>query len=117
VRDRDEGRFAGAAALLRRFLANHPDHGDAARLLSETLYWMKDAAGARAVAEDALRRHPTDFTLRVQYGRMLVELGDADRARDVLAPAVDSPVGGRALGLLGTIAYWDGDLAAAERLF
>jgi hypothetical protein len=53
------------------------DRGEPARLLAQTLYWLKDIVGARAVYETALRRHPEDSTLRLQYGRMLAETGIA----------------------------------------
>ena len=114
---RNSGRFAGAASLLRAYLAAHPTNGEVARLLSETLYWAKNSSAARAVAEASLVRHPEDASLRLQYGRMLVELGDATRAREVLGPLRGTRDRGRAAGLLGTLAYWDGDLTEARAMF
>jgi len=116
VRLRNTGDLAGAAALLRSHLGTHPDDGDALRLLAETLYWLKDLAGARAVSERGLTLHPEDTELRLQYARMLIETGFGARAREVLAPVGSPSTGGRADAILGTFAYWEGDLAGADRL-
>lgn len=115
---RDAGNFVAAAQLLRIQLARHPDDGEAERLLAQTLYWMKDVEGARVVYEAALVRHPQDTTLRLQYARMLAETGQRSRARALLAPLTEaSATRSEADTLLGTIAYWEGDLTTAERLF
>lgn len=112
---RDSSRFAEAATLLRGYVITHPANGDAARLLTETLYWAKDIAGARAVAESSMVRFPEDYSLRLQYGAMLVDLGDRSRATEVLTPLLGSPQRARAAAPLGKLAYWDGDLSAAQR--
>src|SRR5688572_23989461 len=81
---RDAGNFAGAAQLLRAQLVQRPDDGDAARLLAQTLYWLKDLEGARAVYETTIGRHPSDVTARLQYARMLAETGKRVPARELL---------------------------------
>jgi tetratricopeptide (TPR) repeat protein len=125
---RNAGQFAQAVSLLESHLAVHPDDTRAARLLAETLYWLQEVEKARAVYEQALARVPGDDQLRLAYARMLVETGTARDARAILAPLIapsgetpGAPPGGRtradALTLLGTLAYWEGDLAGAKRLF
>lgn len=115
VRLRDSGDLAAAANLLRSHLASHPDDGDALRLLAQTLYWMKDFAGARVVSEQALKAHPEDTELRLQYALMLIETGSGNRAREVLRPVGSPATGGRADAILGTLDYWEGDWAGADR--
>lgn len=112
---RDAGNFAAAASVLRSHLASHPDDGDALRLLAETLYWRKDVAGTRAISEQALKTHPEDTELRLQYARMLIETGSGNRAREVLAQAGSPATGGRADAILGTLDYWEGDWASADK--
>jgi tetratricopeptide (TPR) repeat protein len=110
--------MAGAVELLRGQLAREPDNGDAARLLAQTLYWLQDLSGAGAVYEAALTRHPQDTTLRLQYGRMLAETGERARARELVTPLQHiQTTEVEANALLGTIAYWEGDLTTAERCF
>jgi len=110
--------LAATADLLRRQLAAEPDNGDVARRLAQTLYWLKDVEGATRVYETAMARHPGDYTLRVQYARMLVETRARDRARGVLTPLLSIPEArADAEALLGLLAYWDGDLRDAKRRF
>jgi Tfp pilus assembly protein PilF len=115
---RDAGDLRQAVQVLREHLAAHPEDGDAARLLAQTLYWLKDLDAARREYEDALRRHPDDTTLRVQYARMLVETGSFPRATEVLAVLPENP-GARsdAETILGLIAYWQNDRSTARRRF
>ncbi|MCI0433579.1 MAG: hypothetical protein L0271_08010, partial [Gemmatimonadetes bacterium] len=113
-----ETGFLAAADILRAELRRQPDSGDAARLLAQTLYWLKDVHGARGVYDTALRLHPQDSTLRLQYGRMLLETRAWGEARSVLTPLRQEPAArAEAAALLGTLAYWQGDLTRAKRLF
>ena len=115
---RDSGRFVEAIEVLRRHRALHPDDGDAIRMLAQTLYWVKDVAGARALSDSGLVLYPADTTLRLQYARMLMETGDPVHSKQILDPLVSgSPPDPRALTLLGTMAYWQGDLTSARRSF
>jgi uncharacterized protein (TIGR02996 family) len=115
---RDSGNFSAAADLLRVQLKQNPDNGEVARLLAQTLYWLKDLSGARAAYETALLRHPEDTTLRLQYARMLAETGERTRARGLLTPLpAVAAARAEAETLLGTIAYWEGDLSSARNSF
>jgi len=112
------GELAQAARLLEAHLAEHPDDSEAGRALAQTLYWLHDVSGARRIYDASLVRHPNDTRLQMEYARMLAETGEPARARALLTPLRDIP-GTRAdaLTLLGTLAYWQGDLTAAEALF
>ena len=117
-RFRTEGDLNAAVTVLRDHLARYPDDGDAARLLAQTLYWLHDIPGAERAYDDALRRHSDDTALRLQYGRMLVERRQWNRARALLVPLTVQPATRTdATMLLGTMAYWQGDLTEAKRLF
>lgn len=117
IQRRNAGDFSGAVALLQEYLKTNPADGEAIRLLAETLYWEKDFAASRSVSEAALELHPEDTDLRLQYARMLIETGYSHRAREVLAPLRPNSTGGRAEAILGTLAYWEGDFAEADKLF
>ena len=115
---RDNHNFVAAAQVLRVLVAEHPDDGDALRLLAQTLYWLKDFSGARETYEAAIARHPQDTTARLQYARMLAETGDAARARAQLRPLLEiTATRADAATLMGLLAYWDGDYAGARNLF
>lgn len=115
---RDAGDFAGAVALLTRHLAAHPNDSEAARLLAQTLYWLGNTGAATGAYQRALTRFPEDARLRLEFARVLAETGRGRAARETLRPLLDNgPGAAEAETLLGTIFYWGGDLAAAQRHF
>ena len=116
IRFRNDRDFEGAIVLLRAVTSQAPDDSTAARLLGETLYWVRRDAEARTTYEAALLRHPDDDSLRLAYGRMLVETLRARDARRVLTPSLGR-TNGQAELLLGTSAYWSGDYATARGMF
>ena len=125
---RDAGEFGAAAALLRPYVQSHPDDAGSARFAALMSYWAKEVRTADSIYSAALARHPNDPELRLEYARLLVDTRSNARAQDVLAPLASptttaSTNGGagspaaRANGLLGTLAYWNGDLVTARRHF
>lgn len=116
--ERDSGRFDSAARILRQVLEQQPANGEAVRMLAQTLYWMKDTAGARVLYERGIATHPEDWTMRLDYAQMLIENRRDARALELLPPLHDVPEArARAATLLGTLRYWQGDLAGAARSF
>jgi|GEM_PF-2052426 len=115
---RDRGDIAAAARLLESHVASYPGDGNAARLLAQTRYWLKDIAGATALYDAALSRHPHDTATRLDYAQMLMETRRDSRAITILSPLRNAPaVEARVASMLGTIAYWRGDLSGASRQF
>jgi len=114
---RDGGRFDEAVKVLDAHLREHPDDAEAERLRAQTLYWLKELAGADAAYAAALQRHPDHEGLRLDYARMLAETGRLHEAAALLDAPRDGRRSAEASALLGTIHYWRGDLAGAKRLF
>jgi len=121
---RDANDFAGAAALMRSYVESHPEDSGSARFAALMAYWSKDQAGASSIYTRAFANHPGDTDLRLEYGRFLVETGNARRARAVLDPFVANDAGAfspqqiaRARTLLGTADYWRGDFTKARNEF
>jgi tetratricopeptide (TPR) repeat protein len=118
VQLRNSGQLASAATLLRSYWAGHRSDPNAALLYGETLYWLKRFDEARAVYEAGVSANPDNLPLALSFGRMLIETGDGARARTLLEPFQGSPSGfAPSSTLLGTLAYWEGDLTTAARLF
>lgn len=115
---RNVGDFAAAARLLEAHHATHPEDTEGTRLLAETLYWMGDRSRARGIYAAAVERDPAALTIRFDFARMLAETGHWREARTVLEPLRHhADWRGESAALLGTLAYWDGDLRHAVRLF
>ena len=115
---RNAGDLAGAVRLLQSRLREQPDDPEAIRLLAQTLYWLKEFDHARSVYDTALSRHPDNVEIKLEYARMLMEIGHRRSSRLLLAPLADNPAAAaRALTLIGTLDYWDGRLTAAASRF
>jgi uncharacterized protein (TIGR02996 family) len=115
---RDTGQFIEAVRVLRVLAVERPADAEIARVLAQTLYWAGDVDAARAAYELAVTRHPDDPTLRLEYARFLAETGDGARARTLLVPLQGRPgTQAEAAALLGTLAYWEGDVTGARRHF
>lgn len=117
IRLRDAGQFDAVIALLEPYVQRTPEDREAPRILAQVLFWVRRWDASRRVYDAALQRHPEDAVLRLEYGRMLAETGEGRRARDVVQPLVrDATMRPYAEALLGTVAYWEGDLTTARRL-
>jgi hypothetical protein len=119
---RDQQDYAAAAAILVPYAAAHPDDTDTALFAATMAYWSKDIGSARAIYEQQLIRHGNTADLRVAYARFLMDLGETSRARAVITPLVETgsrviPATRRALTVLGTLDYWDGDYSSAKKRF
>jgi hypothetical protein len=115
---RNAGDFAAAAQLITPFAEAHPDSAGVEWLAAQTLYWAKRPAEARVMYERAMSRELDDVEFLLDFGRFLVETGANGRAQDVLEEVTEPPAArARALSLLGTLAYWNGDLRSARRRF
>lgn len=113
---RDARDFRAAVAVLRKHLTEHPYDGEAIRMLAQTLYWTGEPKAAEAVYEAGLAQYPDDTRLRLDFARMLVETRRPARARVLLTPLRhDQHAAAQAELLLGTMAYWAGNLSAAKR--
>ena len=114
--------YVGAAAIMSAYAESHPDDAGSARFAARMAYWAKDFSLARSIYERALERHADDAELRIEAAQFFAETGNAKRARSVIGPLVDSAprelaTTQRALTLLGTLHYWDGDFRKARALF
>jgi tetratricopeptide (TPR) repeat protein len=110
--------FPAAVQLLEPYVASHPEDAHAARLLAQTWYWLGNVAAAERAYEQALSLHPNDVRTRLDFARLLVETTQVQRARAQLMPLASArPVIAEVSTLLGTIAYWAGDLTTAAARF
>ena len=91
VERRNAGDLTGAVQLLRHRLDEAPSDAQAIRLLAQTLYWLKQFDHARSMYDTALTRHPDNVAIRLEYARMLADLGEVAAARVVLTPLSGSP--------------------------
>lgn len=75
--------FAEADRLLTLFTANKNDV-NAFRLHAQVLYWMKDFKSSQDVLKKALSVFPDAYAVKLDYGRLLFEMGKLNQARLLL---------------------------------
>jgi Tfp pilus assembly protein PilF len=109
------GDFPGAAALLQPFVTNNPEIADAWLFLALNQYWAGRGEAARSTFAEGMKRHPSDRPLIASYARFLMDQRQYSEARALLAEHPDPDA--ELLALIGTLAYWRGDLTAATRAF
>lgn len=118
---RDAKDYGAAAAMMAAYADSHPDDAGSARFAALMAYWSKDFSSANAMYSRALERQPGDAELRLEAAQFFANIGERRRARELIAPLVESadrslaPTRG-AVTLLGTIKYWEGDLVGARAL-
>jgi Tfp pilus assembly protein PilF len=109
------GDHAGAARILEETVRAFPDHRETWRTLATMLSWSGEPEQARRTFEAALARFPTDHPTLRAYARFLLDTGEADRAVEIIGPLAGSDPDAEVI--LGTAAWWRGDLVAAAGHF
>ena len=108
-------RFAEAAALLRTWLATHPDDVDRTITTARLLGLLNELDASFALYERALAARTADRVLRREYAEALLWAGRYVPAAEQFARLVGADDADRAarLGLARALA-WDGRAAEAE---
>jgi hypothetical protein len=119
---RDAKAFGAAATMMAAYAESHPNDVGSARFAALMAYWSKDFSSAGTIYSAALERHPNDAELRLEAAQFFGGVGQRGRARDLISSLADSAdrslaTTRGAITLLGTLAYWDGDLVRARALF
>lgn len=118
----EAGRYGEAADSLLAYLRSHPREADVHWKAAQLLHRADRSRAAVREYEKALALAAADPWLRLEYADFLLSLERIDRARNVAAPVAEDldaseTARARALTVLGTAAYWRGDLATAARWF
>lgn len=81
---RNVGEFELAANVLQDFNLKYPGNIWVMRLYAETLFWLKDYENAVLVYEEAIKTHPNDFDVKYEYALMLYDIGEYEKANNLL---------------------------------
>ena len=110
-----EKNFEEANNLLSIYNSNNNDI-NGLRLQAQVLYWMKNFSEATIVYEKALSLFPGKAVVKLEYGRMLFELGNYSKARPLLDEfLLTEPAHAEAGILLSYIDLWTGNINAARK--
>lgn len=118
----EEGRYSEAADTLLAHLRTHPSDVGVRWRAAQLLHRAGRSEAAAEQYEATVTLNPTDPWLRLEYADLLASFGQLQPARSMALPVAESGAAPdaartRALTLLGTWAYWRGDLTAAVRHF
>ena len=81
---RTDKKYKASIDLLGIYIQKHPKNMDAKWLLAQTLYWDKQINPSKAMYEKAMTENPTNYYLKLDYAKMLVDLGELDKAQTLL---------------------------------
>ena len=109
--------FTEADKLLAQYNLHH-NNINALRLHAQVLYWMKDFNRSSEVYEKSIASFPDQYVVKLDYGRMLFEIGKLTHAQFMLEEYKQSdPVNPEVNILLSKLYYWSGHIKTArERL-
>jgi Flp pilus assembly protein TadD len=104
---RDERKFKDAFALLEKYRVNHPNDLNASWLDAQTACWMKHFKTSESIYENTIRLHPDNYYLKLDYAKMLVNIGEFEKAIPLLNNYLQYDLANaEALLALAKISYW-----------
>lgn len=116
-RMRDSGNIEAAASLLQSYNRNHPVDVNALWLYAQSEYWLEHFESAESLYTRAVQLQPENYYLHLDYGKVLIDIGELVDAASVLSHYdVDDTAFAAAHVLLARIAYWQGDYVRASAL-
>lgn len=103
---RNDKKFYASIDLLKLYISHHPKNLDANLLLAQTLYWDKQVKASELAYEKTIMENPGNYYLKLDYAKMLVELGEIDKAQPLLNTYLTyDAISADALIALAKIAY------------
>lgn len=79
-----DGRLQGAAALLEAYHAAHPTDLNSTWVYAQTMYWAKKFKKADGLYKEAIKAHPNNYYLQLDYADFLVNTGESKKAKPIL---------------------------------
>ena len=111
---RNDKKLKPSIALLEEYLHKHPKDMNAEWLLAQTLYWDKQTKASESMYEKVINENSGNYYLKLDYAKMLVELGETDKALPMLNDyLVYDATSSDALMALAKISYLKKDNEAA----
>jgi len=112
---RKQGKYKDAYKLLRRSEAGHPHDLNITWLYAQTALWTGHIAVSEKAYADAMRDHPGNYYLMLDYARMLVEIGEYSRALPLISAYLKfDPESVDANLLMGKMDYYKSQYPAAK---
>ncbi|MCX6271919.1 MAG: tetratricopeptide repeat protein [Bacteroidetes bacterium] len=111
---REKGEINPAMKLLSSYHQDHPGNADAIWIYAQTAYWGQQFHLSKRLYEEAIEKFPGNKFLLLDYGMMLVEIGDFNKANIIIRKFLTYyPVNTEATITLAKIAYWTGNYKMA----
>ena len=117
VLQQKNGRLEQSELDVRKFLGLVPDDQRGLLLLSQLLHQQDRSAESIRLLSDALKRHPTNSKLRLQYARFLATNAPSKAIAQFEILRTDNPKDQEVNFLLGLMQLSAGNVKAAENLF
>jgi tetratricopeptide (TPR) repeat protein len=102
-----------ALVVLKHCERNYPNNLYLMQLMGQVLYWSKDIDGCKNYMRAAIQRNPAEHELKLDFARILVEIGDLEEAKHYLSEYQNAnPNQPEALLLSAKTLWWLGEKPA-----
>jgi len=111
---RNEGKMGQAFRLAKKYYKNHSTDLNARWLFAQVSYFNNRFGKSKSLYEMTIRSAPKNLYLQLDYGKMLVNIGEFEKAKPYLKTYLDyEPGNSQVFASLAKIDYWQGDYNAA----
>ncbi|MCK9220325.1 MAG: tetratricopeptide repeat protein [Bacteroidales bacterium] len=79
-----QGKFHGAYKIIKSYSKDHPDDFNSTWLYAYTSYFVRHFHKSDQLYQKAMKADPDNYYLKLDYARMLVNVGSYNKARPIL---------------------------------
>ncbi|MCX6249661.1 MAG: tetratricopeptide repeat protein [Bacteroidetes bacterium] len=111
---RDHGKNKEAYSILKKYEKHHSRDFNTLWLYGQLSYLNSRFGKSKSLYEKAIQSSPRNLYLQLDYGKMLVNIGEFDKAKPYLTTYSEyDPGNSQVYASLAKIDYWQGDYNAA----
>ena len=112
---RSKGKMHKAYILLKKCQSHHPDDLNVTWYTAQTAYWAHRTSKSKRLYRKAILANPKNLYLQLDYAKILVNLGEFNRALPLLDTYLKyDPTNAQALTVVAKILFWQSKYKAAR---
>jgi Tfp pilus assembly protein PilF len=107
---RDHGKIKTANSLVKAYYLHHSEDFNTTWLYAQVAYYSHHIRNSISLYEKAIKLSPKNLYLQLDYGKMLVNITEYEKAKKILKKYLTyDPTNSQAWGSLAKISFWQAD--------